>query len=502
MGRYDAEQLVRNIERFLSEGAAAPAPDAGPAESAGEKPAPAPLSTEHLRTLRALVVPELYSHAAVDKAPGATRMAWLKQAMLVLLRPLGRRQAAFNFQSVRAVELLAAQIEALAAHGLHDREAEKRLGELDARINTLTTEFESIVEGIEALADQVGEMRDEMQAVLTRLDQQRIVQEEVSQAAAKHAESRKSFETWTPEIKRLQQQVGDFAGRLHDLQAKLVYATEFRAEVLDRLDKAARAGAPIAAPSQAASGVVPAAEKPAEWRDAQTDLAYVQFQRRFRGDETMLRDHQRRYIELIDTHLKRDKDGAPLRLLDLACGDGLFLEQAAARGWHAQGVDLNRVMARMGREKGLAIEEADALESLRRADDASWDVVTAFQFIEHLKPAVLMELLHEVRRVLAPGGIAIFETLNPNTLLAAKWFQLDLTHERLVFPQLLAMLVETAGLVCVEHKGISEVPEYERLVEDAAVDPRMRENLRRLNELLFGAQDYYLIARKPAAAGA
>src|SRR5690606_17438707 len=93
---------------------------------------------------------------------------------------------------------------------------------------------------------------------------------------------------------------------------------------------------------------------------------------------------------------------------------------------------------------------------------------------------------------LAPGGVIIMETINPHTIMALRWYFLDLTHERLVFPEMLSLLVETVGLRVVEWKGINPVSEEQRLQLKGAADG----NIAQLNDLLYGDQDYYLIAQK------
>ena len=55
--------------------------------------------------------------------------------------------------------------------------------------------------------------------------------------------------------------------------------------------------------------------------------------------------------------------------------------------------------------------------------------MTGFHIVEHLPLPYLVSMLKEAARTLRPGGIAIFETPNPeNVLVGSHTFYLDPTH--------------------------------------------------------------------------
>jgi len=94
--------------------------------------------------------------------------------------------------------------------------------------------------------------------------------------------------------------------------------------------------------------------------------------------------------------------------------------------------------------------------------------------------------------VLAPGGVLIAETINADSVSALRAFYLDPTHVRPVPPDALRFLAEAAGFSEARIEYRSPLPASERLEE-------ISENDRKLNALLFAAQDYALIARVPAS---
>jgi SAM-dependent methyltransferase/alkylhydroperoxidase family enzyme len=88
------------------------------------------------------------------------------------------------------------------------------------------------------------------------------------------------------------------------------------------------------------------------------------------------------------------------RLLDVACGAGLAVELAAARGATCAGIDASPRLIGVARDR---LPDADIRVGDMHAmpwEDASFDVVTSFRGIWGTTPAALTEVL----RVLKPGG--------------------------------------------------------------------------------------------------
>ncbi|GIH04045.1 hypothetical protein Rhe02_21120 [Rhizocola hellebori] len=93
--------------------------------------------------------------------------------------------------------------------------------------------------------------------------------------------------------------------------------------------------------------------------------------------------------------------GAGTRLLDVACGAGLAVELAAARGATVAGIDASARLLAVARDRNRG---ADLRVGDMRAlpwGDGEFDVVTSFRGIWGTTP----EVLDEVRRVLRPGGL-------------------------------------------------------------------------------------------------
>jgi SAM-dependent methyltransferase len=98
-------------------------------------------------------------------------------------------------------------------------------------------------------------------------------------------------------------------------------------------------------------------------------------------------------------------------LLDIGTHDGEFTQRVATRVGAAKvaGVELLEQHAARARERGIEMTVADIDDGLP-FEDGAFDVVHANQVIEHVRRTD--HFVSEVRRVLAPGGVACLSTNN------------------------------------------------------------------------------------------
>ncbi|MGA2592368.1 MAG: methyltransferase domain-containing protein [Bryobacteraceae bacterium] len=219
------------------------------------------------------------------------------------------------------------------------------------------------------------------------------------------------------------------------------------------------------------------------------DAFYAALEDEFRGSREEIKERLTVYLPKL---MESGMGSQSMPILDAGCGRGEWLELLRDRHFEATGIDLNRVNIAMCRERGLPAQEAEAVAYLQSLPDASLGMVTAFHLIEHLPLRQLLGLLDAVVRTLKPGGLAIFETPNPNNVwVGTRSFYLDPTHHHPIPPQLGQFLAESRGLRRVEIMELHPWPEAHRV--DTHTDGEVAE---RFNEYFYGPQDYAIIGWK------
>ena len=102
------------------------------------------------------------------------------------------------------------------------------------------------------------------------------------------------------------------------------------------------------------------------------------------------------------------------RILDVGCGDGFHLDvlkEFGKKTWRLEGIDADERAVRAGEQKGLKIH-CGLLDTVNLPADA-YDLVLLIQTVEHVSDPP--QLLHQIRRVLKPGGKLVIITDNTDS---------------------------------------------------------------------------------------
>ena len=397
------------------------------------------------------------------------------------LRPFWRNQGGYNSAVLRTVETLRDTNQQLAAENARLRE----------QAANQTEWMHRLAQGMEQL-----------QARLTGLEQQNDHDQRWFKKLQNHAEDQAA------EIEKLNQREGAQVRRVQSSLEQLTEQQKRMDRSLARLDDRQTTDASFLkhqfwlqqrrseAPSAGQEGRQPSAEVLGQDHDGSAsaeatgdlDALYVAFENVFRGSRQDIKQRLEFYLpHLREAHL----DAPGKTVLDLGCGRGEWLELLGEQGFTATGVDLNACMIEECRARGLPAHLANALEHLSSLPAESVGAVSAFHLIEHLPSDQLLRFFRECRRVLQPGGLAIFETPNPyNLVVGAAQFYDDHTHQRPLPPNSTRFLVEQAGFARADILPLHPRDDADKVHGDGT-NPELVE---RFNELFYGPQDYAILA--------
>lgn len=109
-------------------------------------------------------------------------------------------------------------------------------------------------------------------------------------------------------------------------------------------------------------------------------------------------------------------ESAELRALDIGCGGGFMAEEFARIGCRVVGIDPSPVSIRTARRHAssdLKIEYVVAAGEQLPLSDQSFDVAYCCDVLEHVSDLDLV--IQETARILKPGGLYLFDTINRTT---------------------------------------------------------------------------------------
>jgi 2-polyprenyl-3-methyl-5-hydroxy-6-metoxy-1,4-benzoquinol methylase len=148
---------------------------------------------------------------------------------------------------------------------------------------------------------------------------------------------------------------------------------------------------------------------------------------------------------LIDPLFTSDKSA---KILDLGCGYGLFLDSCKKLGYtNIEGVDSGGNFVKYAKKMlGLSSITCDDLFAyLESKNDDVYDVITAFNVMEHIKKDRVTQLLDLINGKLKPNGMLIIEIPNADSPLGVHTYFSDLTHEFAFSRKLIVQLLKNTG---------------------------------------------------------
>jgi len=163
-------------------------------------------------------------------------------------------------------------------------------------------------------------------------------------------------------------------------------------------------------------------------------------------------DKEARYLaaEFADIPL------AGKRVLEIGFGNGGFLVWAKAQGADIAGIELHAEMREAARRSGFVALDASLAELA--AADVRYDLVVAFDVIEHWDTAELIDNFRHVRALLAPGGLFLARFPNGQSPFGRVFQHGDFTHKSTLTTYKIEYLAEVSDLDIVRVSNPCRVP--------------------------------------------
>lgn len=225
---------------------------------------------------------------------------------------------------------------------------------------------------------------------------------------------------------------------------------------------------------------------------------YYDFFNRFRSPPDTVKLHQMGFVKYFE---------GCRNVLDIGCGRGEFLELLEAHNIGCHGVDIDREMADHCRSEGLNVEQADAITHLTSINDGSLDGIFTDDTVEHLDVRYMMDMLDLSYQKLADGRYMVIKTVNPLSWVTfSHIYFLDVIHKKAIHPATMQYFLEISGFKDIGIEFVTPMPRDEQL-QKMEPEPGMKEdekrriaiynlNIDRLNDALFGPENYVAIAKK------
>lgn len=166
-----------------------------------------------------------------------------------------------------------------------------------------------------------------------------------------------------------------------------------------------------------------------------TGKFYKEYDKRYY--EERIKYISKKHIIKFVKFLLRNKN--TIKWLDIGCGLGLVIKEAVEEGIDCYGIDISEYAV-----NNAILKDRVILGSITNIPfgDNTFDVVSAFDVIEHVHPKDTEKAISEMRRILKNGGFLLLTT--PNPCFIGDWIKDD-THINIRPPKYWKIMLEKHG---------------------------------------------------------
>jgi SAM-dependent methyltransferase len=141
-------------------------------------------------------------------------------------------------------------------------------------------------------------------------------------------------------------------------------------------------------------------------------------------------------------------------VLELGFGNGAFLAWARGRGASVYGIEASSTLVQRARSKFGQDRAFGDVEQLRvQHPEARFELIAAFDVLEHVPPAEVVDLLRLLRSLLAPTGRLVVRFPNGDSPFGRVTQHGDPTHVNTIGGFKLSYYAQQAGLAVVSLRS-------------------------------------------------
>lgn len=186
-----------------------------------------------------------------------------------------------------------------------------------------------------------------------------------------------------------------------------------------------------------------------------TRYVTLQVQRDLAGVRELMNRPQSYLESFIRHHVPKERS---VEILDVGCGFGSLLRVFHKMGYaNATGIEISAEQVATAHSLGIdCVRQGDLADELQRSQNA-YDVIVAFDVLEHFTKDEVLEVLSRAYQALKPGGRLILHVPNGEAIFAGKIYFGDFTHQVAFTSRSLRQVATYAGFSevnCYEDKPI------------------------------------------------
>lgn len=154
----------------------------------------------------------------------------------------------------------------------------------------------------------------------------------------------------------------------------------------------------------------------------------------------------------FEAEIKRTKQRLDVgaKVLEIGFGNGKFLQYATEKNWNVEGTELNTGLITLAKNKGFNVY---AVGNISQFEANHFDLIVAFDVLEHLTHAEIEDLFLEAKRILRVGGVFLARYPNGDSPFGLINQHGDATHITTIGYQKALYFVQKAGVEMVFYGG-------------------------------------------------